>query len=368
MDININRSERISLLRTLLIFGIVALHIPPSIQFPANEVYASSSLLFAKIFFEKTLFKAAVPTLTVISGYLFFLKYAQRGYFKSLKNKVRTLLIPLLIWNIPLVFMVFALQAKGVGEHSFRLTLYPVDWRVLMDATLGITQSPINFPLLFLRDLFACALVAPLYYFFIKKAPWLGLIALIAIVVLSIPNPIILRPSILIGFYLGGLIATYKWQLKWVDKGALFFILSFFALSLYVTILGFDQVYDSDAKGLGQWINILRLNGVFAFWGLSGLLVSTLPGRWLIELASRSFFIFCAHGPLMVLTWLFCKTLVGDTSHGFYTSYYLCVAPVVILLSLTLARLIEMIHPELYGYITGNRVSKIQKEPAKIHS
>jgi Acyltransferase family len=347
------RTDRINLLRTLLIFGIVALHIAPSIQFPAQEIYASNTLVWLKILIEKTFFRAAVPTLSVISGYLFYQKYSKRGYVKCLRNKVKSLLVPLLLWNVPLVLLLFILQSQGYLLHSFRLELYPFNVTEWLNACIGLEQSPINFPLAFIRDLFACVLIAPLYYLFLSRAPFLGLILLITIVVLKVPNPIILRPSIMIGFYLGAMICLSGWSLRFVDKFNYLFMLAFLSLSLCVSFLGYSQIYSIDAYGLGQWMNVLRLSGVLAFWALSGLLVRLPIGQYLASISSVTFFVFCIHGPLMVFSWIVFKGLVGDTSSQLYAIYYLLIAPVIIVFSVMIAKLLNLMIPRVYVILTG---------------
>ena len=48
----------------------------------------------------KIIADSAVPMFFVMSGYLLFYKYNIRKYFDTLSSKVRTLLIPFVMWNL----------------------------------------------------------------------------------------------------------------------------------------------------------------------------------------------------------------------------------------------------------------------------
>lgn len=357
-------SERIHLLRTLLIVGIVVLHIPPSVTIPSQHLYAHDSVLWLKVLTEKTFFRASVPTLSIISGFLFFLSYNPRSYLSSIKRKSQSLLIPFIIWNMPLVVVLGLLQSWGGAGHSFRIQLLPFDVGVWLNAALGITESPINFPLAFLRDIFVCVLLSPVLFWLLRHAKWLGMLMFMGMVIGLIPHDyFLLRPTILLGFYLGGWLAQSEVTLQFIDKWAWIWIGAFILACLWVGQQAMTQIYDAASQGLGQKINVLRLLGIPAFWALSGWLVKTSAGQRLVRFSPHTFFLFCAHGPMMVVSWILWHHWVGDVNSIYYVFYFLFIAPFIVTLSWLAERGLFSLCPSLHQQMTGQR--RIHNSPSR---
>ena len=62
-------SRRIAIAKLLLVFGIVITHIPPYLELSNLSFTAPETI---KAFFAHAFFRAAVPLLAAISGYLLF--------------------------------------------------------------------------------------------------------------------------------------------------------------------------------------------------------------------------------------------------------------------------------------------------------
>lgn len=355
MKLTTQLSQRIDLLRILLVLGIVLIHIPPSVLLPLEVQYSSNFILFYKIITEKTFFRAAVPTLSVVSGFLFFLNFEAKGYVKSIQSKLISLALPLLLWNIPFWISVWWIQSYLSLGHSFRIALVPFEAVEHLNAVIGITSSPINFPLGFLRDLFVCCLISPILYALLKKAPLIGFVALAVIVYNHWHQPWISRESILLGFYLGGLLFYHAKNLDWVDNFKWLWLSLFSMASLWVSFEAMRHVYEPEYTGLGQWINVLRLLGLPAFWALSGLLLKERVGRVLRNMSHYSFFIFCAHAPLYTAVWLLWKVCIGDETTEMYTLFALLSFPCVLIMSVYLYKIIGAVQPSLLYSLIGKR-------------
>ena len=170
--IDINISERISLLRYVMIFGIVIIHIPPDI--PLAEI-DNGIFPFIKAFFANAVFRSTVPVLTCISGYLLFNSSVYSNIFSIFIKKTKRLIIPMFIWNFPIVLLLYIFQSQGVFSN-YSVKLYPFDAVTFFNGIFSITDAPVNFPLFFLRDLFVLSLLSPLIGFMLLYIPWLGLI------------------------------------------------------------------------------------------------------------------------------------------------------------------------------------------------
>ncbi len=134
------------------------------------------------------------------------------------KKKFNSLLIQILILNFPLVLMVFYAQKYVFISHNFSVHLYLFEISRWINATTGLFEAPINYPLNFLRDLFIISLLSPLLWQIMKRLPYLGLLIVLVIYQFNLDGKLILRNSMLVSFYIGGLAAYQKWDLTWLDK------------------------------------------------------------------------------------------------------------------------------------------------------
>ncbi len=100
-------SKRLWITRFSMIIGIVILHLPPYV--PLSDVGNSFFSLW-KAFFSHGLFRATVPVLTVISGYLVFYSKLHERPVQLLIKKTKSILVPLVLWNLPIAIAIFLLQ------------------------------------------------------------------------------------------------------------------------------------------------------------------------------------------------------------------------------------------------------------------
>lgn len=136
----------------------------------------------------------SVPIYYFISGYVFFLgvKLTREKYVQKLKNRVKTLLIPYLIWNavaasIPLLGRLPFLASIFPNNHDHQFNFSPsailetfwdnskgilaghTDTMQSSADSLAIATFPADTPLWFVRDLMIVVLCAPLLYWILKR-------------------------------------------------------------------------------------------------------------------------------------------------------------------------------------------------------
>ncbi|WP_143870482.1 acyltransferase family protein [Catenovulum sediminis] len=231
--LNAEISKRIWVTRYFMVIGIIVLHLPP--YQPLNEL-GSSIFDYIKAFFTHGVFRATVPVLTVLSGFLLFQFNLHLQPFRLLSKKIRAVLVPLILWNIPFVIAIYLSQKYNILSHEFSITLYPFDILNWVNALTGLFSQPANYPLNFLRDLFAVSLLSPIFWLFLKRIPYLGLAVVLVVYYFNLEGPFVLRNSMLVSFYIGGLAATQKWPLTYLDKHArlLFCILITFCAAMVI--------------------------------------------------------------------------------------------------------------------------------------
>lgn len=162
------QSDIISALRFPLIVGVVFIH---TLELSAGQ-YQIYDLLFS--FLTDGLCGVCVPLFFFFSGYLFFQNidhFDMAIYWKKMKKRARSLLIPFIFWNLFVVSIIglgqlvtpslFSGAYKSISDFTFN------DWLSIFYCAFGSNQ-PIAFQLWFLRDLIVMVVMTPLFYYLCK--------------------------------------------------------------------------------------------------------------------------------------------------------------------------------------------------------
>lgn len=284
-------SSRISILRFVMIFGIVILHTPPYVPIDLMEPGLFSCI---KSFFQSALFRCTVPVLSFISGYLLFRSGIDTQPRLLLSKKFNSLVVPFLVFNLPLVAAAMVLQVTGKLDISYQLA--PFGWREFVDAAFSLQRPPINYPLFFLRDLFVLCLLAPVFGLLLRNSPLLAVILISLAFLVDIDRDLVMRTAMPVSFCLGGYLAVCKVDVHVLDKHAVPCLLLFLAICVAIIVF---RVGNTTA---------LRLISPVLVWPAASLLIGTRFGTWAQRMSKYSFFIFLAHAPVLLLSWkLFVK-------------------------------------------------------------
>jgi succinoglycan biosynthesis protein ExoH len=275
-------SNRIAMLRFLMIFGVVVLHTP---YYVSLAEMGNGWFDFTKAYFQHAVFRATVPVLAFVSGYLLFGAGLDLRPQQLYRKKFKSLVIPFLFFNLSLfVLMYFAQTKAGI---NFGEPLTPFNAKTWADEAFGLMHAPANYPLSFLRDMIVLAVLAPLLGLFLRRLPWVGLALIIPFFMLNWDRYLIFRATTPILFYLGGMAAVGNWNLLALDKYAKFCLVVFLSVCA-------AMVYFKIANS-----TYLRLASPFLVWPAAALLDRTAFGRWLANKSKYSFFLFVAHAPVL---------------------------------------------------------------------
>jgi succinoglycan biosynthesis protein ExoH len=261
------------------------------------------------------LVQAGIPVLSCIFGFLLFGQALDMKFTVLLRRRFVSLVLPLLIWNIPLLIILYLAQSRGlpaVGPSPGR-EVYPFDLMVWLNGVLSITSHPLNQPMVFLRDLFVMCLLAPLAGKLIRNVPYIGLAVILVVFVPGLDGLLIYNDTVPVTFYLGGMAATMGWNLRNLDRHAV-------QLAGIMIFVSFVFVYLDVAQP--GWLAMLA---PLAVWPASSLIVNKPVGRWLARLTRASFFLFLFHG--MVITML--KMVFPYLYSGRFEFYVWLTVPIV---------------------------------------
>lgn len=309
------------------------------------------------IFLQTLLFRAitswAVPFFFVVSG--FFIATSayfrhETGYKQLIERKMRTLLVPYLLWTIigsaisvPLIMGNNYIMHRGLFERTFLANGF--GWGAI-DSFLGISSNGPsgNLALWYVRTLLIFFAFAPLWRFVLKLNKTLTAVCGLLLVVFC-SSPWIpytgLRYSSFGWLFLGVSIGEFgaervrlpRWLV--VISGGVYI-----ALSLYVASGGVDH------------FSMMPISGILFWWGLYDWLL--LSDRALPSYFSMSFWVYCLHG--VITSWFLASTsyLLGKTDlvAMFASATSICGS---LAICLTLGMAVKRYSPKAYTVLSGGR-------------
>lgn len=361
------QSKVIDFLRFPLIVGVVFIHTDFSdiVMAGVKQISFVNYPVFSRIFFlfSRVIFEACVPLFFFISGFLFFYKtvgFSREIYLQKLKNRIRSLLVPYIFWNLLIIlFLMLAqtfLSGSLVSGRNKLITDYSLlDWLWSFWDTSQVNPHmkktlPINSPFWFIRDLMVVIVFSPIVYILIKK---LKAYAVIILGLLWIFNPFFYLPGLsIVSFFFftaGAYFSIHKMNFVEVLKPMLRSL-----APLYILIVAMALYF----AGAGWW-SYLYCAGVVV-----GLLLAITVSAYFIEsgkwhlnpfLTNGSFFIYAYHRlPLVFVVKILFKWL-HPRSDGALLLLYLACAAIVILLGLLIYSLLRQRLPRFTAIISGGR-------------
>lgn len=330
-------ARRIALLRICLICVVVFIHVPVLDEFLDPR---SGSFALIRSILCDGLFRVTVPVLTAISGYLLFRSGLDRRWGDLVSRKSRTILLPLVIWNLPLLLALYLVEARHLTSHTFVVPAYPFDVVNWIDLTLGLTAQPVNYPLYFLRDLFVLTLLAPLLGLALRGAPWLGLATVTSVFYFNLDGLLITRDTMAITFYLGGLVATRGWDITSLDR---FWPVCLGLLAVGSTLIGAQYLSDI------RWFTVVA---PFLVWPLTAAAVDHPVARRLVAISPASFGVFVSHAPILLAFWLVFERFGSVES---YPLFWLTAPLAAIAVAVGIWRIAYRLAPRWAGLAYGAR-------------
>jgi len=345
MKLSKDVSSRITLLRPILIFGVVFVHVAGLSDLP-SEVAPGLFMTFAS-YIKNAVFRGTVPTMSLIAGFLLFSQGLDLTPSKMFKKKFVTLFVPFIIFTIvcylvmdtfngafgPQVFPGFNLMQQATDGWNFER----------VNSVFGITMYPINGPLHFVRDMLVTLLFVPIMSGLIRKAPWAGLLAIAVFFGFDFDGPLIMRATSLMLFYIGGVAAVHGWNVLGADKYARQCLLVFLAICAVLIAFRIDDN------------TFLVIVAPFLMWPAASLLKHTRIEAWAIRYSKYSFFVFAAHWPFMTLAWWLLK------SHARWMPYpvFWVVSPILtVLLLKVIYDAAMLVAPTAFNLAIGTRATR----------
>jgi len=309
-------SAQIGIARSLCILGLVLIHVPPwhiDLGDPPRAL-APFDLFF--IYAQELFGRASVPLLSVISGYLLVRTTAQLAYADRLRRKVRTLIVPLLLWN-----------GLAVLLDALALGIVPADMAGWANALLALTGAPKIQPLYFLRDMFLCAMLYPLIATALRRSVMITLTILALVTVSGVAERLFIGSGPLLFFSFG--VAAAQGGLPELPAARIrpYIVVGALVMAALSTLVQVDMLERPWSLGAGQWLfavvlMVERILGALLFWFAAGAFAR---GPWrtaLIAIEGYVFFLFCSHVLWLALAWKAFERFGGSYDGSLYPVFF----------------------------------------------
>lgn len=342
--------EKLKLLSFVTIVIVIFNHaVPYSLAYGAVEIRQPSALVeFLCRLWAVSFGRVSLMIFFLIAGYLFFwtLKPELSGFVEKWKKRLRSLVMPYLIWSV-IGFAGFMLLYGMDGTRQLvgrRSSIAEGDWTQMLRTILW---SPVPYQFWYVRDLCALILMSPLIYVAARFLGWWLGVAMAACwfagILPSWPDQ-----SGLTFFTLGAVLATRRvvpdWNLRpWLLP----------SLALWVSA----SVVNTVLHPLGNpvpWINkVVNIAWLVALWALLDLIRGRARER-MVQAATFTFFVFAAHEPLMGAMRKVVFKFVPFNGVNSMVGFFLL--PVVTLaICLVVGAMLRRRSPAVFRMLTGGR-------------
>jgi hypothetical protein len=360
---SLDDSSRISFLRIVLVALLVLLHFgglygqdtSPRDGFQPGE-HGFATLVASVIGFSAF---AAVPTLSAISGYLFFRGTSpgtMPDFGRKFRSRVRTLVVPLAIWGS--LGLVVGFLVRLVEPNAFSAWFDFGNRSVLpalVDSALGITGVPFVQPLWFLRDLVVTVALSPVIWFLVGRAPIATTLGLVALWIAGENLWIFLRLDCLVFFTIGAALALHRRSVDLSDGWTAVVALAFLALVLARSKAEYLLGLDVDGFAVSAMMAALRIVGALAAWNLAALAVRSDLGLRLSLLSPAAFFVFCAHYPAVEIVKELTGRFLKPENSAELLAHYIGVSVSLTIVLVVTATLLRRWAPGLSAVLVGPR-------------
>lgn len=335
-------NKGISRLSSICMILIVMMHCVVGVSSATNGMLIFNNFIF------NTFTRVSVPVFFGISGYFLAKNYS---YELKLKSRVKTLLIPFILWSAISV-LIFVICPHIPFLSSFFNKIIPLNFSSLMNVSL---IHPINGSLWFIRDLFILVLLSPLYVAVIRTRylKYLFLIIVATAWIFDGKYRFLLEPSLFfsIGIYLREYNKLQTKELMSRGWWAML-ILLYLAVCVICSYYMFRDTTSGSSVALRKICVII--GGVCAYISIPMLDRINKVGL-LDEFKKYSFFVYASH--LIFAQFIKKLFLIIHTPHSLLSLILTYAAVVVstIFICCILQRLLKMLCPSVLNYLTGGR-------------
>ena len=342
----ISFNTKVSVLSFALCCGVVSQHV----KWTCKD-YEWLNVLQSFWFF---IVETCVPFFFMISGYLFFRTYQSCKWREKLQSRVKSLLVPYLLWNIFYAVVMISLQKAGLVSNMQIVNS--------LSGVISCVNSEFS-PLWFVKYLMIFVCISPLMYYVLRNRI-LGLLIILVFMLINAYNYYIGNMQVPLNVNANNLIMLIYQYIFFVtgSYGALCFkrqIEIFSAMrskiSMFVLLL-LIAFYFGYIVHFGDVItnHLFRWMWCVSLWFVCDLFPECKVRSWM----KYSFFIYCAH-MIFVMCFQGVTNIIYMKTSGLKPyleiSEYLWLPILTIYVLIKIGNILKIHVPKFWSLITGSR-------------
>ena len=296
----------------------------------------------------------AVPLFYFISGLLFFKSvHCIKDCILGIKKRVRSLLVPYIIWNIIFVGWYVAMAlVPGVSRFVNSDMLSHFNLETPIESLRYLLLEPAGFHLWFLRDLLLYVLASPLLFLTCKRFP------LMALVLIYVVFGWINRTGII--YFAAGSIVALHYGLDVFDKSLfknnvirLMLLLLFVAKCIMTIPPSCDFIVCNP-----YFQQIANMAGIISAWWIYDVTYKAFSAgsleKILLYISKYAFFIYLFHEPALNIIKKIGVFILGVNDKTLIALYF--ISPILMTaIAIGVAIIIKSIMPKWYSIAVGGR-------------
>ncbi len=323
---------------------------------------------FTEYFLANGIFRFRIPMLFIISGYLFAM-HDYRPYGQRTRKRLRTLLLPYLIWSgfglaLTWILEIYPYTRDVVaGSHivqidETRMLLHDYKWYEVLGRWILI---PVPYQLWFIRVLLIYNIAYPAIRWCVmnRTGKWI-FFGFAFLLWLGTAGFVIVEGEGLLFFSLGVWMQKNNFDIDNPKRGLnpVFWGITFLTLSAAKTWLAFNgEPFMGNAiyPVLAIQHKLVIVSGLITAWYGGNFVVDFFMKKpWFVWLSAFSFMIYALHAPLVAYATNAVFTYI-DHFYAYRMLTFIFLPLSIIGLSVGLGALLRRFVPGFYGILTGGR-------------
>lgn len=341
-------SNRLNILKCIAIIFVVYIH-----SYAVNVNFAEGTtgldlpswLLFFENLISQTIARCGVPSFFLISSILLFMK--RRDYKATIKGKIKTLLIPYLIWNSFWICVFIMLQNLSFtapyfsGNSTLILDSSFPEWLALYGIGFNLPY-PQDYPLWFMRDLILVTLIFPIIEKIADRIPKLLFVGAVIALVMPVEFPL---KQALLWFCVGACVVKLQIHITIFDSISMWKLSLFYIICLLIKMI--VDIHIADVLfifvGIVFWLRVTKI-----------IYNCEKVREFFLQLSTWTFVIYAVHELTLSSLKKICFRLLPTEPIWLLIEYMLL--PVVVIIGCIIVGVIlKRVTPKLYSVVTGAR-------------
>jgi len=323
---------------------------------------------FTQYFLANGIFRFRIPMLFIISGYLYAL-HDNRPYKQRTKKRLRTLLLPYLIWSAAGFAFTYVLEmfpfTRSIIETSQivqiddnRTLLHDYRWYEMLGRWIIL---PVPYQLWFIRVLLVYNLAYPAIRWCINHriGKWI-FFGIAALMWLGTMGFVFFEGEGLLFFSLGIWMQKTNFDIdhpkRWLNPvvwGSVFIGLS--AIKTFIAFKGDPMMGESVFPVMTIMHKLVVFSGLITTWyGCNALVEWCMNRKWFVWISAFSFMIYVMHAPLVAYATEAVFALVSQVPY-YRMLTYIFLPLTIIGFTVITGALLRRLFPGFYSLLTGGR-------------